>query len=112
MELTVALFSVGSQLVGRVAHADKGARRVVAAVSAVVLLCFTLIDVWYKRQRVKWRKTGSSTVKTHRSLSLLVLHTDGIYMTQTFQNYCAILQLVVSVEMFMSLLVSAFKLNF
>lgn len=78
MELTVALFSIGSQLVGRVAHADKGAQRVVAAVSAVVLLCFTLINVWYKRHRVKWRKTGSSTVNTPFTQSAGASHRRGL----------------------------------
>lgn len=44
-EHTVALFPVSSQLVGRVAHADVGSRRVVATVSAVAGFRLALVDV-------------------------------------------------------------------
>lgn len=55
MDRTVALFSVRSQLVGRVAHAHVRAQRVVAAVRTVAGSRPALIDVCDKNMQKKMK---------------------------------------------------------
>lgn len=74
--LTVALFPVRPQLVGSVANARVRARRVTAAVCAVIFFCLTLIDIWGKTQQYKpvkecfWSIEGaSSIIQSHLQFS-------------------------------------------